>query len=67
MCPDVSLNRTIPRSCSHILPKIPCLHLNRIDMQIWNIDVARPNILMRLLPYIETRTTAMEFIAAALG
>src|ERR1700709_503348 len=54
------------RSCSvGASPEIPRLHLDAVDVQVGNVDVARPQPFRRQTARIKSGTAVMEFVAAS--
>lgn len=49
-----------------MLPEIPCLHLDAIDVKIRHVDIPRLRDLRRQASWVDAGTTVMEFVAASM-
>ena len=52
---------------AHVSVKIAALHLDRIDVQIGNVDVARAQTFRRPLARIRPATRMRDLVATAMG
>src|SRR5690606_29492070 len=55
------------RGSAYGSPEIPRLHLDPVDVQVRDVDVAGPEALRRQFAWIERGTAMMEIVAAAVG
>ena len=46
--------------------EIPCLHLDRVEVQVGDIDVPRPQALGRQVAGVRCRRAVMEFVASSM-
>ena len=53
------------RSFTEASPKIARLHLDAVDVQVGNVDVAGPQTLRRQAARIDAGTAVVEFVAAS--
>jgi hypothetical protein len=60
---SIFIKRACRQNCG--LSKIPRFHLDAVDVQIGNVDVARPQALRRQTARIQSGTAMMEFVAAS--